>query len=451
MTTQPVFPNEILDAIVDSAVENLSTRSVFDLTFTPQLVALLKQVALTSNYLRQRAQRYLFLEIRLHPFQKHKGGHEDYLPSMLDRFLSIFQDNPQLLEYPRSLAIMAHPEHWTSKFPPHFLSVVLPFFTNSLQQLDHLRIHVDFPSRWPGYPPEFKDAIVHCIKGNRLKSFKLRRLSLPKDFVYVLPSTLEACDIGVHAEDDPSFTAKYVKPQRTRGSDQAHSVKPAHLRISWLLEPPGWVQSQKDTFFQRVTSLNVGVVAIPTFTALMDRIPNTLTHLSLRHCESIQLLQDQHNALHETTFRPTPYLHELEVSVQIEESSRVVTCPSQAAMIAADYISPAYASIRVFRLTIEWRSFQELGEPRANRYMERAAGGFARLDDLLSDRSVLPSLNEVYFDIRPNFPEADWISDEQARELGGQIRSDALEVFHKTVDRVNTFGITSTKEEYELV
>ncbi|KAH6918209.1 hypothetical protein BKA70DRAFT_1246556, partial [Coprinopsis sp. MPI-PUGE-AT-0042] len=151
---------------------------------------------------------------------------------------------------------MGHLQYWGSEFPPHFLSIVLPFFTSNLQKLDHLCIHFNYQRQWTG---------------NRLKSLRLRRLSLPNDFVRILPSTLEAYESGAPAEDDPLFSAQYLK-------------------ITWLNEPPGWIESREDSFFQRVTSLDIGV--------------------------SI-LLQLQHTNLQGTTFRPMPYLQELKVSIRI--------------------------------------------------------------------------------------------------------------------------------------
>ncbi|KAH6918202.1 hypothetical protein BKA70DRAFT_10880 [Coprinopsis sp. MPI-PUGE-AT-0042] len=428
----PVFPNETLDAIVDCAVDNFSTHSVFGVAFTPQLVPLLKNVALVSQFLRDRAQRYLFLEIRLDPFKNHQGGYDSCAPRILD--LTIFQSHPQLLEYPRSLVMMLHSEYWTGEFPQYFLSVLLPFFSGNLGKLDHLHIHLDHQGSWIRIPNQFQDAIIRSIKRNQLKSIKLPQLGLPKDFFGLLPSTLEACDIGGLTGHDPLFALKHIGPRYKRGLDQASSARPTHLTIRRLLEPPERLLSQVDTFFQRVTSLDVGVVTITMFATYMERIPNTLTRLLLRHNESISVSQAQHISLQELTFRLLPYLHELQVSVEIDESDRVVTCPSQAAMIAGDYLSPAYTSIRVFRLMIKWTSSSP-----ADRYLKRTAGGFARLDDLLSDKSLLGSLVEVELDIRPVCSGIRRIAEEQVR-----LRREALEVFHKTIDRVDTFCVKTS-------
>ncbi|KAH6918201.1 hypothetical protein BKA70DRAFT_1246545 [Coprinopsis sp. MPI-PUGE-AT-0042] len=427
MNTHPVFPNEILDAIVDSAVDNLSTRSVFG------LVPLLKSVALTSQSLRVRAQRHLFFEIRLQPFNRRKGRDGIHDPRTID--LTIFQGNPQLIEYPRSLAIIVHSEEGRSEFPPHFLLVILPFFTRKIGTLDHLNIYLNYRIEWASIPTAFQDAIVQCIKGNRLKSFELLGIDLPRSFVDILPSTLEACNIGVCAENDPSFAAKYIEPRHKRGSNQANTVSPTHLEIRWVFDDPtmGWVTSQEDTFFQRVASLDVGVVTIAAIAALMDRMPNALTRLSLRHWDNIHSLELQHDTLQGMIIHPMPHLQELKVSVRVESDS-VVTCPSQAAVIVADYISPAYVSIRIFRLVIEWNSSSPVG-----RYLTRTAEGFARLDDLLSDRSILGSLVEVELDIRPVCSGIDRIADEQAR-----LRNEALEVFYKTVGRVDTFSVKAS-------
>ncbi|KAH6918208.1 hypothetical protein BKA70DRAFT_1246554 [Coprinopsis sp. MPI-PUGE-AT-0042] len=438
MTAHPAFPNEILDAIVDSAFQDLSTPTVFGVTFTIELVTLLKEVALTSRYLRERAQRYLFLEIRLHPFKRRNREYEDDVPQTVD--LSIFQNNPRLLEYPRSLAIIVQARDWRSEFSPHFLSVAFPFFANNLRKLAHLDIHLNHHRQWTSLPSECQDSIVKCLKDNSLRSLKLRRLSLPERFDGILPSTLKACHFGVYAEDDPTFAEKYIEPRRNTGSDQANTVSPIHLKISSLSDDPmlSWVPSQANTFFQRIKYLEVGVRSIIAFAAFMNRIPNALTHLSLLHRDDARVLHRQHSALQSTTLPSMPYLKVLMVSITIKYE-RSIRCPDYVAMIARDYISLAYTSIHAFHLTIEWKSSPGIHGPPgpAARYLERTPDGFARLDDLLSDRSSLGSLREVKLDIRPAYQ----IGGGLISELQARIQGEALEVFHKTINRVDSFSV----------
>jgi hypothetical protein len=144
------LPIEILDLIIDAAVEGTSTRTVFGVTFAPELIPLLKSIALVCHRFRERAQRHLFHEIRLHP----SVILDD--PVATERSLSIFEDNPRLLVYPRSLLIMDPDSERVrvshSAFSQYFLSVLFPFFTNKLRNLDHLCISLKVPHHWPKVP-----------------------------------------------------------------------------------------------------------------------------------------------------------------------------------------------------------------------------------------------------------------------------------------------------------
>jgi hypothetical protein len=281
-----IFPNEILDLIIDAAVEGLSTRTVFGVTFTPELVALLKEIAL-SRSLRESAQRHLFQEIRLYASVILDEYNE---PAPMERSLSIFEENPQLLTYPRSLTIM-DPERANVKptvFSPHFLSVMFPFFINKLRNLDHLCVSPNTYYPWEMVPSSFRDGLLRCITGNRLKSLTIRQFGLPLDLVTVFPPTLEALDITANVPpDNPSLAAMNIKP----GS--LHCVRPSHIVIGWLTETGAWIQKQADDFFTQIKSLEIKVTHIPSLaTFLICMTAHKLTHLSLLHqghaaCESI--------------------------------------------------------------------------------------------------------------------------------------------------------------------
>ncbi|KAH6900846.1 hypothetical protein BKA70DRAFT_729427 [Coprinopsis sp. MPI-PUGE-AT-0042] len=217
--------------------------------------------------------------------------------------MSIFKANPRLLQYPRLLAITTEKRSraTTIELESHFLSIVFPFFANSLRRLEHVYLLLKRGRLWAGLTNEFQDAIINCLRGNDLKSFKMRHLSLPGDFVHVLPSTLNACFIGGAAEDDPTFTCKYVGP-RNQGR-RGNSVSPTTLGIKLRRTNPSWAQSQEDAFFRQVSSLKLEIGNMKAFQSIMDRVPSTLTHLSLQHQYDGYLLRGFRLALEKMSLR----------------------------------------------------------------------------------------------------------------------------------------------------
>jgi hypothetical protein len=277
MTT---LPNEILDGIVDAAVEGLSTRTVFRIIFTPELVTLLKEIALVSHHLRESAQRHLFQGIRLSPsliWDEHGR------PATRDTSLSIFENNPRLLAYPRSLAIVDTKRARVVQpaFSPHFLSVTFPFFTSRLRNLDHLCVSTEAYYHWERtVPSDFKDALVGCITGNNLKSLTIRRFSLPLDLVKILPPTLEALHIGATVSaSDGGFAAKYIKPEHL---NVANTARPFHMACALLSGQ--WIPSQGNDLFTRIKSLHIDIMTIASPASFLSRMAaDKLTHLSFRH------------------------------------------------------------------------------------------------------------------------------------------------------------------------
>ncbi|KAH6915886.1 hypothetical protein BKA70DRAFT_1501173 [Coprinopsis sp. MPI-PUGE-AT-0042] len=461
----PVFPNEILDHVVDLGAEMLSTRSVFGVKNTAELLKLLKNVALTCRHLRERAQRHLFTEIHLSPSSR-KGSEAiqaKQMESTWNAFISIFKENPQLLDYPRSLIIAMN--SWGGRGNlPHFLSVLLPFFANNLQALEHLHISVDSNGKsWRDLQSEFQDAIVDCLRRNRdsLKSFKIRGLKLPKEFSDLLPPTLQGCSFGANAEDDLTFITKYTGRRDTAAC--MHTASPSYLEILGLGNAPHWTQSQQDSFFRRLSYLDIEIWDLQAFEMLMDRVPDTLTYLSLRdcilHCKSantsfqyqvdvLKALSLQQSAVRRTKFRRMPQLKELHVQVLIRfQTYSAVPCPVEAAMIAGGYATTAYASIRVFRLTLRWPLVRNMEDSPTERFLERTQGGFAHLDDLLSDAGIFPSLKLVEIVVQPYCITTrliNMMAGRAAVELRRRIHCEIVEVFYKTVRRVDVFSVQTS-------
>jgi hypothetical protein len=445
------LPIEILDLIVDAAVEGSSSRTVFGVTFTPELVKLLKDIALISHHLRKRAQRYLFQEIRLRPsvlLDKHNEI------AAAERSLSIFEDNPRLLEYSRSLAIV-DPRHAGVKpsLSPHFVSVLFPFFANNLRNLHHLSFATKghYYYDWTATPSEFQDSLIRCISSNSLKSLMIHQFGLPREFVGVLPPTLEALDIASDGRADPEFTAKYIN----QGSKH-----PADLSIR-STGRPGWFVNQGPEFFSRVKSLEINGMIIAYLAIFLRRsAAHTLTHLSLRHQEHVSGRSshappvDKFKSLMKlyiTGFQAKraisrwvnlpfmPCLEELKVSITATPNLPIA-CPAEAVTLAGGYIVPGFRRIHTFRLRIEWKSSQR--SPAGRFLPEETRDAFGRLDTLLSDRGLLENLKEVEIDLRPVDVGDGHLENELAGGLRSKTCSEVLEGLHRTVERVGIFSAT---------
>jgi hypothetical protein len=119
----------------------------------------------------------------------------------------------------------------------------------------------------------------------------------------------------------------------------------------------------------------------------------------------------------------------------------------QAVTVARAYVILAFRHIQTFCLAIdiEWPASRDSEKSPAGRYLtEGTRHAFASLDELLADKRLLESLREVDLDFRPVYFAASDMNDGLAilRTRKG-IRKEVLEVFHGTVERVDTFSVTT--------
>ena len=157
-------------------------------------------------------------------------------------------------------------------------------FASSLNKLKHLHVYIDSTQEWTYLHRDIQDLLVECIRGNPLKSLKLKRLVLPRNFVSVLPSSLEAFyTTTIDMVDDPTFVSRYLEAE-----NQLPLVAPSCLRIGWLDKPESshlntWEPSQASDFYRRLASLDVGIRDVPMFMRMMDIVPGSLSKLSVQH------------------------------------------------------------------------------------------------------------------------------------------------------------------------
>ncbi|KAH6918207.1 hypothetical protein BKA70DRAFT_1416213 [Coprinopsis sp. MPI-PUGE-AT-0042] len=144
-----------------------------------------------------------------------------------------------------------------------------------------------------------------------------------------------------------------------------------------------------------------------------------------------------------------PHLEELDVRVAVRaavQSEWVYTCPIQTALLAKEYASAAYKSIRIFRLVVIWTVQGPEPPPRLEghptaRYLERSPSGFAILDDRLSDEGLFSSLTKVELHIEPTYCGTPPMTQERVKDLRLRLQREAKEVFYKTSNRVDDFSV----------
>jgi hypothetical protein len=159
----------------------------------------------------------------------------------------------------------------------------------------------------------------------------------------------------------------------------------------------------------------------------------------------MKVLKLHHEDLRSVVFPSLPYLEELKLTI-IVQSQGGPTWPVMTGLIAGGYIVPAFASISILRLAIGWEATQNAGEhyPAGQVLLERMRDAFAHLDDLLMDETLFRSLKEVEIDFRPTLAGNREMEDGGAKDFQGRIRREVLEVFRGTIERVDTFSVTTT-------
>jgi hypothetical protein len=156
-------------------------------------------------------------------------------------------------------------------------------------------------------------------------------------------------------------------------------------------------------------------------------------------------LRFHHEALRSAALLSLPYLEELKLTI-IVQSDGGVTWPVMAGLIAGGYIIPAFASIAALRLVIGWKATRNVKKyyPAGQFLLEQLRDAFAHLDSLLMDETLFRSLKEVEIDFGPTFAGKRKVEDGVAWDLQTRIRSEAMEVFHRTIERLDTFSVTAT-------
>ncbi|KAH6909589.1 hypothetical protein BKA70DRAFT_1276591, partial [Coprinopsis sp. MPI-PUGE-AT-0042] len=394
----------------------LRFTSPYGVTTTPALVALLKSVALTSHHLCRRAQRHLFMNIRLHPFPRNRRTDAQYQPSILDEFMSIFKANPRLLQYPRLLAITTENRSTATTIERpaiewgnwHFLTVRLSILRQQPAETGACILASGSGARMEKPPLYVPRCHNHCLQGNELKSFSLKHLSLPRDFVRVLPSTLNACSIGVAVDDDPDFACKHIRtPNNGR---QQTTCEP---NGSAAEGKPTWAHKQEDAFFEQISYLQLGIGDLSAFESIMDH-----------------------------SFRHMPHLEELRVIVSRRDYWQIAfsfpVSNSGGRPRCGMHTHPS----RIFRLVIKWRvhpsSLLREGEGSSERFLQRSPDGFACLDDQLSDERKFNSLEHVELSFEPRLTDTTPLLQEVARVHKDHLRKEAMETL--TVVTCNAFG-----------
>ncbi|KAH6918226.1 hypothetical protein BKA70DRAFT_1246628 [Coprinopsis sp. MPI-PUGE-AT-0042] len=282
------LPFEILDAIVDSAAEIFSTSDRYGTILYPELVSLLKNVALPA---------LSFSNISLNPFQ---GA------------------NPRFLNYTRSFTIKLCISAETRALPLIFLSEALPFFAQNLRCLRNIFLYSSLQLVLVRTSRHSPAVFGRCIAENALVSFKVIGLELPREFSGLLPSSVDAFFAVSYVELDPTFV---VKPPR-----------PTHIRITspsvgGLDGSMAFVYSLDQTFYDR---------------CLHHRFWHMQSYRLIRHTTLTLRHLGYPNEV--SRFPSMPFLEQLHVMVAGNRWKPFKTCPEEMASIVADYCTASFAS-----------------------------------------------------------------------------------------------------------
>jgi hypothetical protein len=101
-------------------------------------------------------------------------------------------------------------------------------------------------------------------------------------------------------------------------------------------------------------------------------------------------------------------------------------------------------------LIIDWRSSRDAQESVGGRFLpERTRDAFATLNESLKDERLLESLGEVEIDFRPIYVPAGDMEAGRAKDFQKGIQSEVLEVLHGTIERVDTFSVTTLSSAFK--
>ncbi|KAH6879332.1 hypothetical protein BKA70DRAFT_1576236 [Coprinopsis sp. MPI-PUGE-AT-0042] len=438
------LPFEILDAIVDSAAEIFSISDRYGTILSPELVSLLKNVALVSRHLSNHSQRYLFQNITLNPFQGVRRDETRYMPPTMDEYISMFKANPRFLNYTRSFTIKLCISAETRALPPHFLSEALPFFAQNLRCLRNIFLYSSLQQYWSGLPDIPQQSLAGCIAENALTSFKVIGLELPREFSGLLPSSVDAFFAVSYVELDPTFVEKYLATRKV-----VKPPRPTHIRITspsvgGLDGSMAFVYSLDQTFYDRCLHLDFGTCNPTDLFNILSRVRHTLKTLTLRHLGyPNEALRNHHQELaeksSESRFPSMPCLEQLHVMVAGNRWKTFKTCPEEMASIVADYCTASFASVKLIQLDLQWAL--SLARVPGAPLFEREEDGFAFLDDLLANSEMFAGLNVVILNVVLELPPMLLPPGAHYQMLSNQLQKDGKEVFFKTAQRVKRFDV----------
>ncbi|KAH6912638.1 hypothetical protein BKA70DRAFT_1218790 [Coprinopsis sp. MPI-PUGE-AT-0042] len=400
------------------------------------VAATLKQLSVTSQYLRYPTQRHLFRRFILHVFRRPRPevrGPIGYSPKAMEDLMSIFQDHPQLLRYIKKFTLPIKP---SAQLEPHFVSSVLPFFARELRSLHHFHIEGeddwgDPGSLWSALDSGIRSSIRECLLSNiALRIVEVSAMYLPLSFSNMLPSSVEeivlnCCQIEEEANELGMRDARQVAAPSSIGTAN------------------DWFRNQNDHFLRQVSSVT-GDLTILHHGPFLERVSRTLTQLHLSYqVGSTEGLKAFRGILHrpatglESTIPLLPHLKEVTIRVDLRDGYEWACPPSVVDMLVVQLI-PQFANMEALNLDIAWIVDLELSSDEP---LLGPPEHFSRLDEVLSRRKMYPCLRKVAVALEPRFRYRNWDPKDGQRWVK-RINQEAQDLFVQTRDVVDTVSVS---------
>ncbi|KAH6904351.1 hypothetical protein BKA70DRAFT_1296343, partial [Coprinopsis sp. MPI-PUGE-AT-0042] len=352
--------------------------------------ALLGNLALTSRFLRDVAQRELFRSICIHPNQSS------------ERLLAVFQNNPKLCHYVRACIVVVaclDPPGLREEVETPFVAAEVPLLMEGLRGLESFGLASKMRwvnIAWAHLPLEIRSSITRCWNSNAesLKAFcTTRNLLFPPHF---LPDHLPASDedARIGFSRDPSQSSSALARQIAASDDTELNGMPApqprYLAFYLTMDRNGLLSKASEepedlTPQQRNAKIFCELIPLPT-----------LQHLEidyLYYCRAARLSA-------------------IDPSIRFGDGLRNLTtligCPSsEMTSILLGYCVPAFNSILSLNVRFAW------GLPSLDWGLQSAVGGMSqffhsishRLDEVFSQGHVFPSLKVIYMSLHPQVPQ----------------------------------------------